>query len=429
VDAVDFARLLGPTNGTIFVVAKGDVPSNGGSEAAEGATSDWTPPEVGSAGAWPDRVEAVSKAIAVALRDIHTRNARAPIRGPDDVGGFPGSWGGTLASGVVPVVPDANVLRNDILYACRNGVRTTLVTAANQGAIRLFCAEHVQGEVHEHSRDWTAGTAVAHAEFMARWKQEYLPLTRVIRRGDLPRGLLTPIETARVLALNEVDPDDVPSATLSLALGALYLTQDRAALRAVYGPDVDFDRHRAWRDLLAAGGNATELAQAFAALDIMTRGLGQGAVASGRWLVRRFSPWILVPISIVVGFVTGRSRVETRQELRSALGTTLTVLGAASVLYSDAANQLQAATVPAPAWEDLAQTNEPRMVRTRACLYTLARYGDGQMSATELADALPYLGVGQSHRLVRETLRADGCFHEPYAGRWQVGHVASTAGE
>ncbi|WP_423783048.1 hypothetical protein [Ferrimicrobium acidiphilum] len=53
-----------------------------------------------------------------------------------------------------PIVVDANVLRNDILYSCRNDRRTSLVVATNAGFLRMFCAEHVIEEVDEHSQRW-----------------------------------------------------------------------------------------------------------------------------------------------------------------------------------------------------------------------------------------------------------------------------------
>ena len=76
----------------------------------------------------------------------------APIRFPDPRGAFPGD----ILLRPPPVVVDANVLRSDILRACRTEQRTVLVTAAIAGLLRLFCAEHVYHEVIEHSGDWTA---------------------------------------------------------------------------------------------------------------------------------------------------------------------------------------------------------------------------------------------------------------------------------
>ena len=82
---------------------------------------------------------------------MHKYSAVAPIR-------FPGPGGAFSATMLLRplIVGDTNVLRNDIRRACRTGQRTVLVTAANAGLLRLFCAEHVYEEVIEHSGDWTA---------------------------------------------------------------------------------------------------------------------------------------------------------------------------------------------------------------------------------------------------------------------------------
>lgn len=67
------------------------------------------------------------------------------------------------------------MLRNDIRRACRTDRRTVLVSAANAGFVRLFCAEHVYREVIEHSGDWNASGPVTHDAFVRRWLLEYLP--------------------------------------------------------------------------------------------------------------------------------------------------------------------------------------------------------------------------------------------------------------
>ena len=90
-----------------------------------------------------------------AVVSMHKDSAVAPIRFPGPEGAFPAD----ILLRPPPVVVDANVLRNDIRRACRTGQRTVLVTAANAGFIRLFCAEHVYDEVIEHSGDWTADRA------------------------------------------------------------------------------------------------------------------------------------------------------------------------------------------------------------------------------------------------------------------------------
>lgn len=91
-----------------------------------------------------------------------------------------------------PVVVDANVLRNDILYACRTGRRTVLVTAAKAGFLRLFCAEQAYEEVIEHSSDWATDGQVTRDAFLRRWLLEYLPLIRVVQIGEGHLAWLSP---------------------------------------------------------------------------------------------------------------------------------------------------------------------------------------------------------------------------------------------
>lgn len=83
---------------------------------------------------------------------------------------------------------DANILRNDIRRFCRTGQRTVLVSAANAGCIRLFCARHVYDEVIEHSGEWTATGPVTRDDFLRAWLLEYLPLIRVVSIGDEHQG-------------------------------------------------------------------------------------------------------------------------------------------------------------------------------------------------------------------------------------------------
>src|SRR5689334_21308104 len=81
----------------------------------------------------------VREAIVAALLERNRGRAAEPLRLPTADGVFPSS----LIVSPSPVVPDANVLRNDVLYACRRGRPTALVTAAKGGLLRLFAARHV----------------------------------------------------------------------------------------------------------------------------------------------------------------------------------------------------------------------------------------------------------------------------------------------
>jgi hypothetical protein len=192
-------------------------------------------------------------------------------------------------------VADSNVLRNDILRACRTGQRTVLVTAT-AGLLRLFCARHVYDEVIEHSGGWTGGGPVTRDAFLRRWLLEYLPLIRVVLVGEGQLAWLSPAELARIrhLARPDQDPDGVPSATLALLLGAFFLSQDTKALRAVYGVAYPAGRHREWVSILKAGGDAGQLGKTFTCAVNLTALAAHGAASGARRIASATSPWLLV---------------------------------------------------------------------------------------------------------------------------------------
>lgn len=361
------------------------------------------------------------------LQLAHARNAMAAINGPDEHGAFrsPAFAGGALGRGVPPIVADASILRDDVLYACRNERRTVLVNAANVGATRVYCAAHVVDEVGEHAPRWTdeAGD-VPHRRFVGRWTREYLPVMRGMRDEDVPLDILSPAERARIADLQAVDPDDVPSATLALALGAFYLSEDSRALRAVYGANFDVEGHRAWVNALKAGGDAGELGAMMFGLVMVPTVAGAGLFELGRWLSAKFSPWVLLPLALATVLGWDQIPPERRKQLGAGLSSAATSFTHLYASYEGAFERFRQAAPPIPRWTDLAQTaKHPRMVLLRACLHELARAPTSLLSAHELARALPPLGIGQGEQLVRETLRRHSCFDQPYQGQWQVGHA------
>lgn len=363
------------------------------------------------------------------LLDSHYRNADEPIHGPDEHGAFPGWQLGTGLSGggVPPVVIDANVLRNEIRRACR-GQRTTLVTATNAGAIRLFAASHVVAELHEHGERWARESNVSHAAFQARWEAEYRPLVREVRDGDLSLALLDPVERERVEHLAAVEPDDVPSVILSLVLGAFFLSEDGRAVRAVYGSDIDLESHRGWLEVLKAGGDAGELGKSLFVAGAVPFAGAAGVVSLTRWLAQRFSPWLPLALGVgVAGALRSRVSPERWQDLRGVLSDLAEAVAHISSQHRIALERFRQAAASAPAWSALAHGNRPEMVLARACLYTLARSPTSPLSAGELAEFLPDVAIGRGEKLVREVLRANGCFAEPYRGRWQVGRTVGGA--
>jgi len=364
------------------------------------------------------------------LAMAHRHNAKAPIEGPDEQGAFPASHGrawGFGTEGVPSVVLDANPLRGDVFRACRSG-RTVLTTAANAGALRLFAASHVIEEVAEHAERWSWESGdISPATFQGRWEEEYLPLVRVVDDEQLSLDLLGHEERARLARLAEIDPDDVPSVILALSLDAFILSEDRCAVQAVYGEGIDLSAQRNWLARLRSSGDAGELAKmVFAAAMVPTLAVG-GTIEAGRLVARRLSPWALLPIG--AGLIALAYRYIDKErwaELGGGVGKLALGFMYLQANYLREYERFRAAAPPTPRWEELAREIDRRPLLQRASMHALARSPSGCLSASALADSLPALAVGQGEALVREALRGSGCFHQPYAGRWQLGEPAGT---
>jgi hypothetical protein len=355
------------------------------------------------------------------VADMHKDSAVAPIRFPSPQGAFPED----VLLRPPPVVVDANILRNDIRRACRTGQRTVLVTAANAGLIRLFCARHVHDEVIEHSGEWTATGPVTRNDFLRAWLLEYLPLIRVVAIGDEHLAWLGPAERARVRHLAEPgqDHDDVPSAVLALLLGAFFLSGDGKPLRAVYG-DADLSGHRAWVDILKAGGDAGQLCKTLTLAANLTALAGQGMASGARRVAAATSPWVLVAAGLGAAWWYRSRPASTRQQVTSVAKYVLTCAFSAAVVYQEVQGQFTSAAPETPGWGSLAADLDQAAVLGRACLHTLARSTGCDRSAAELTAELPHLGVAQGEAKVRQVLRGGGPFTEVWRGRWQAGHAA-----
>jgi predicted nucleic acid-binding protein len=355
------------------------------------------------------------------VRYLHLQNSSAAIRLPDADGVFPATalWRASLF-----VFVDANTLRNDIIYACRHeGKPTTLVNGTNSGMLRLFYARHVLEEVKEHHREWCDKEDVATAAFVQHFNTSYAPLLRVVCK--VPEGLLSAEEQDRVEKLRGEDADDIPSVTLALLLRAFYMSEDRKAIRAVYGREFSRDEVRAWREVLSAGGDAGAIGTLFHAGAMLTEGLSLGIWDIFDKLTGSRNPWLKFLVSVVLaggaGYLYHRMPEERRVAFRNRVGQAVSIAGAIGAEYKQANARVDRALPAVPSWEQLAGEQQRRAVLTRACVYTLAR-AQGDQSAEELATLLPALGVGQSAPLVREVLyKYPECFEQVYRGRWQVG--------
>ena len=150
------------------------------------------------------------------LRATHKRNAAAPLHPPID-GVFP------RAVQVQPraLVLDTHWLAGDVHRACVDSKRTTLVTAANQQAVRVFCAQHVVDEIVRHHDLWSTehkSKPIAADVFLRRWYEEYLPLIRVVPDDGIPLQWLSPAERQRVRIAIDAGSRDVPSIKLARIL-------------------------------------------------------------------------------------------------------------------------------------------------------------------------------------------------------------------
>lgn len=366
------------------------------------------------------RAEELQGLVKGMVRQFHLHNVNEAVRLPDADGVFPATtlWRASL------VVVDANTLRNDIIYACHHeGTPTTLVNGANSQVLRLFCARHVLEELHKHYREWCEKEDVPVTKFVKHFKTSYAPLLRAVRQ--VPDGLLSTEEQDRVEVLGVDDPDDIPSVTLALLLRAFYMSEDLKACRAVYGREFSSDEVRAWREVLSAGGDAGVVGSLFQVGAMLTGALGMGVWGLFDKLTRSLNPWIRLLIAGVVigggGYLYQRMPEERRDGVRNGLGQALNVAAAFIAEYVAATTRMNRALPAAPIWERLAGEQQRRNVLTHACLHTLGR-AQGHLSAVELAELLPSLGVGQSAPLVRQVLyKYPGCFESVYSGRWQVG--------
>jgi predicted nucleic acid-binding protein len=320
----------------------------------------------------------------------------------------------------LPIVPDANVLRGNIGRMCRDGHRTVLITGANTGTFRLFCAEHVLEEVVEHSQEWASELGIPYDAYVNCWRQYFLPNMRLVSTTQL-RGLLSPEEGKRIDKLP--DRDDVPSATLALVLGAFYVTEDALARFAVYGVDADAEERRNWLAPLRCAGDAGELhklAVIASAAPILTV---TGVWYLGRWLHKK-SPLALAIGAGVGLFLATRLKPETYRTVGTALGLAALQFADGVIRpYSENIESFRAVLPAFPLWEDLVAVNGRDAVLARACLHTLGRSRQNPMTVSELADELPDLGIGQSVQRVGKILRNNECFFEPYKGYWQLGHA------
>jgi predicted nucleic acid-binding protein len=357
------------------------------------------------------------------LSSLHERNTSSPIAGADENGVFLEPFFSSWLGDALPVVLDANILRHEIGRTCRTGKRTILVTGANTRAFRLYCADHVLEEVDKHGPAWAAAMKIDAAAFVGVWDKTYLPLIRRVPSMGLEH-LLMAHEREQIKSLRSVDSDDVPSATLALAMGALFLTKDNAAYEAVYAKPATAETREGWLEPLRSGGDSAELQQLITMASAIPTLTSAGVWHSVRWIHARS------PIGVVAaGLVTAALlfSIPGSAYRRACDGIKV---GASRLHdeifqpYYEAMARVRGALPPFPPWDDLVDGTTRNAALTRACLYRLVRSRGTPLRASEVASKLPFLGIGQAAPSVGKVLRGDPCFFEPYKGRWQVGRPA-----
>jgi predicted nucleic acid-binding protein len=361
--------------------------------------------------------------VQVILNSLISTAVSAAIRMPDEYGAFPPTAWPVHWFPVPPLVADANVLRNDILYSCRKQQRTTLVTAANAGVLRLFCASHVPEEIEEHAGKWAHEGRADPDDFLRRWRHEYVPL---LRRVEVPFQLLTDLEVEALEVLYNKDPDDVPSASLARLLGAFFLSEDGHALKAVYGPEVDTERHHAWLAAIRSGSSSAQISGVVNTAVIFPAIFGQGILDGGKRLYN-INPWLLAGAAAGAGtggYLLWRSKNERVQRVRSGAWRFLEYLadvaGQLVIYMSECEVTFNVMFPTVPGWEDLSTTHRGEDVLARSCLYELAREPSGNLSAVQMHEKLPFHLPG-NEKAIREVFREYECFERVGRGRWQVG--------
>jgi predicted nucleic acid-binding protein len=374
---------------------------------------------------WAQADEPTPSSLPALIRSLvdreHASNAAAEIVVANEYGVFP-----TLKRAPAPVAADANVLNRDIAQACRQERHTVLVNIANAGMIRLFAAEHVLDEVDRHAERIARKHRVPLDRFMELWQVKYLPLIRLVQ---VEPGLLSPVEQHRIDMLDHgplelCDHDDVPSASLALQLGAFFLTTDRKALKAVYGPNLDLSRHDDWLSTLQLSGQSSATDEVARTLVIGPEVAAFAAWHLLKWLWQEVSPVAALGLIGVGGYAAWRAEPETRGKALRSVGNFVNAMADLQQQHHAAETAFGAAAPPIPSWEQLAETNNTHSVLTRALLYTLARSPASDRSAVELSEQLallPRFPVPHGDATVRAALRSRRCFEQVYRGRWQAG--------
>lgn len=371
-----------------------------------------------------DESRLIRRAFEDAIHDILIKSANDSIVGPDSAGAFPAAPFGSIVTGrTFLVVPDTNYLLRDITHGCMHG-RRVLVSAANNGFLRLYCPPHVIDEVYEKAQETCErarrkGEPQRLDDFLECWETEYLPLLRYVDSPESLIRILTPAERTRLDVLRRSDPDDVPAAILAIALNAFFLSWDGPALQAVYGRTATNRELRDQIVTLMEGGRVGTASEMIALLLLLPASALQTVRETFSALneLAPWAPWLLAAAAIAIVLSLTDAQ---RSALGSFISAVLKVMRELYDVYQQAVERLDASGPGDPDWSDLVVTLGRRNTLLRAGLHTLARLPDGVTTARTLVLRLPHLNVGQGEKLIWDMLRSTPCFTKPYIGTWQV---------
>ncbi len=351
-----------------------------------------------------NKLKDIREALAERVRQYLTEKSREPIVGADEHESFPkAGYSVAFTREPVVIVIDTNQLLPNIATACKRNERTILVTSANVGAVRLFCADHVINEVYDHAEQFASRAGVSREVYIARFESEYLPLIRYVPSSESLASTLTPAESKRISGLRSARSKDVPSAILSIALNAHYLTRDRPAFAAAYGRSQSTEEFEQQTELLKSAGDADTRGQILFYFALLaSAGWSPFGELLGMIPQRlRWIAWCAGGAAIsAIGFAAWRNRNSVK-----SLG--LVTLESFLALYEPLMHHVDHVSnlgPGEPAWELLASDMHPRDALLRAIAHRLARHQLRVASARELSRTLPALGVGQGERIIRDFL-------------------------
>jgi len=355
------------------------------------------------------------------LRDMHRQNAESMIVGAEANGTFIEPAISFLLAEALPVVVDANILRNDIAYAVRHGKRTVLVTATNARSLRLFCASHVYEEVERHADRWAEAMGLDPVEYRESWRQSYVPLLRRVSTDGM-EAMLTPEEFTRIERLRvDRDVDDVPSAILALVIGAFFLSEDAAPHEAVHGRKMSAAERCAWLPVIRHGGDSAELYRMVAiATAVPVLGV-TGALYAVRALWTRAPALLFVGAALALTIATRVPRSRYAEAGSVALDVMTKFSTHVYEPYMQAVETFRGALPPFPGWDGLVEQTTREAALARACCYRLARSRRTPMTARELGRELPIPDIGRTPQHVGKVIRRYAAFFEPTYRRWQLG--------